>query len=141
MTELKQFKDEKMVNDAYQNLVDSDEKNQVGIDFDGVIHKNTHGFHDGTIYDEPIEGSLEAIKQLSQKFKIIVFTCKARHDRVKVNGKTGTELVWEWLNENGFGEYVAEVTAEKPRAAFYIDDKGYRFHSWSNMMETLKEQW
>ena len=34
----------------------ADENTQIGIDFDGVIHKNSKGFHDGTIYDEPIEG-------------------------------------------------------------------------------------
>ena len=36
--------------------------NQIAIDFDGVIHKNSKGYYDGTIYDEPVEGSLEAIK-------------------------------------------------------------------------------
>ena len=28
----------------------------LGLDFDGVIHKNSKGFHDGTIYDEPLDG-------------------------------------------------------------------------------------
>ena len=31
------------------------------VDFDGVIHKNSKGFHDGTIYDDPVEGTKEAL--------------------------------------------------------------------------------
>ena len=34
----------------------------IAIDFDGVIHDDYLGFHDGTIYGPPIKGSLEAIK-------------------------------------------------------------------------------
>ena len=49
-------------------------ENQIAIDFDGVIHKNSKGYYDGTIYDEPVEGSLEAIKKLSKKHDIVIFT-------------------------------------------------------------------
>ena len=60
-----------MSNKVYQSIVSSDEKNQIGVDFDGVIHSNSLGFHDGTIYDEPIEGSREALERLSKNYKII----------------------------------------------------------------------
>ena len=43
-----------------------DELTNIGIDFDGVIHKNSKGFFDGTVYDEPIKGSLEALKRISK---------------------------------------------------------------------------
>lgn len=114
-----------------------DEFSQIGVDFDGVIHKCSKGYYDGTIYDEPIEGSLEAVKMLSSKYRVIVYTAKARRDRPLVNGKTGVQLVWEWLNDKGFGEYVAEVTAEKPRAVFYIDDRAIRFVDWNQTVEEL----
>ena len=51
----------------YNTLQSKENTNQIAIDFDGVIHKNTKGFHDGTVYDEPVEGAIEAIKSLSQK--------------------------------------------------------------------------
>lgn len=117
-----------------------DETVNIGIDFDGVIHRCSKGFYDGTIYDSPVDGSLEAVKEISKKHNIVVYTAKAKPDRPLVNGKTGQELVWEWLENNGFGEYVSEVTSEKPRAAFYIDDKAYRFENWKDTMDFLSKE-
>ena len=101
----------------YNLLQKEENKKQIAIDFDGVIHKNSLGFYDGTIYDTPIEGSLQAIKQLSNNgYEVIIFTCKAKKDRPLINGKTGAELVWDWLAKFGFQEYIKSVTSEKPRA-------------------------
>lgn len=116
-----------------------DEFRQIGIDFDGVIHRCSKGYHDGTIYDDPIEGSLESIKKLSEKFEIIIYTAKARPDRPLVNGKTGIELVWEWLEIHGFKNYVKDVTSIKPRAVFYIDDRAINFKDWSSTAKKLSE--
>tara|TARA_R110002020_G_scaffold29001_1_gene91787 strand:- start:8123 stop:9100 length:978 start_codon:yes stop_codon:yes gene_type:complete len=116
-----------------------DEKINIGVDFDKVIHRCSKGFYDGTIYDSPIEGVEEALRELSEKYTLIVYTCKARKDRGLVDGKTGTQLVWEWLRNNNLNQYVSKVTAEKPRAVCYIDDKGIRFNNWKNCIEELKE--
>ena len=107
-----------------------DELKNIAVDFDGVIHKNSKGYHDGTIYDEPIEGSKESLEKLSKDYDVVLFTCKAKPDRGLVNGKTGTQLVWEWLEEHNMAQFVTKVTAEKPRAVQYIDDKGIKFTSW-----------
>ena len=122
---------------SYKKLVANEEVNQIGIDFDGVIHRNSLGYHDGTIYDPPMDGTKEALEVLSKRFSIVVYTCKAKPDRELVNGKTGTQLIWEWLRENDLDKYIKEVTSEKPRAAFYIDHKAYRFKSWTSMMNTI----
>lgn len=114
-----------------------DEKVNVGIDFDGVIHKCSKGFYDGTIYDDPVDGVAEALKQISDTFNIIVFTCKAKADRPLVNGKTGTELVWEWLEKHDLAQFVSQVTAEKPRAKYYIDDRAIRFDNWETVLEGI----
>ena len=116
-----------------------DDANNLGIDFDGVIHNYDRGFHDGTCYGEPLSGSLQALRQLSEKFRIIIFTAKAKADRPLINGKTGTELVWEWLHKYGVADCVFAVTAEKPRACLYIDDKGYRFETWSATLDFIEK--
>jgi 5'(3')-deoxyribonucleotidase len=61
--------------------------NNIAIDFDGVIHTFDKGFHDGTCYGDPIEGSLEAIKKLSEKYNIIIFTAKAKPDTIRWIGE------------------------------------------------------
>lgn len=116
-----------------------DEQINVGVDFDKVIHKCSKGFYDGTIYDEPVEGAYEALERLSQDYTVIVYTCKAKPDRGLVNGKTGTELVWEWLREQNMAQFVSKVTAEKPRARFYIDDKAIRFTDWESAFKMIEE--
>ena len=116
-----------------------DEKTNIGIDFDGVIHSASKGFHDGTIYDNPVEGSAEALKKISSKYNVIIYTCKARSDRGLINGKTGVELVWEWLQKHDMSKYVTKVTSEKPRAVAYIDDKGYNFKNWNLCLKELTD--
>ncbi len=107
-----------------------DELTNIGVDFDGVIHKNSKGFFDGTIYDEPLEGTRDSLERLSKDYNVIIFTCKSKSDRGLINGKTGTELVWEWLKKHDMDKFVTKVTAEKPRAVQYIDDKAIKFTSW-----------
>ena len=116
------------------------EMNNLAIDFDGVVHNFDKGYYDGTCYGDPIPGSLEAIKKLSKKYKIIIYTAKAKPSRPLVNGKTGIELVKEWLEKYGVLECVEEVTSEKPRAILYIDDKAYRFDKWDNTLDFIKNK-
>jgi phosphoheptose isomerase len=115
-----------------------DEQINIGIDFDGVIHKCSKGYYDGTIYDDPVEGVHEALEKISKNYTIIVNTCKAKPDRGLVDGKTGTQLVWDWLKKHNLSKYVSKVTAEKPRAVAYIDDKSIRFSNWNTCLEDLE---
>jgi len=117
-----------------------DEKINIGIDFDGVIHKCSKGYYDGTIYDDPIEGAFEALERISEKYTIIMYTAKAKPDRGLVNGQTGTELVWEWLKKHNMAQFVSKVTSEKPRAVCYIDDKGIEFNDWDSCFRRLEEK-
>ena len=116
-----------------------DEQINIGVDFDGVIHKNSKGYHDGTIYDDPVEGAREALQRLAEKYTIVMFSAKARTDRGLVNGKTGIELIWKRLEKHDMAQFVSKVTAEKPRARFYIDDKAIRFTDWESAFRDIEE--
>jgi hypothetical protein len=49
-------------------------------------------------------------------------------------------LVWEWLKKHDLNRYVSKVTAEKPRAVCYIDDKCAKFSGdWASLEEQIKE--
>jgi len=113
------------------------ESNIIAIDFDGVIHNADKGWYDGTCYGDPIYGSIESIKILAKTYRIVIFTAKAKSNRPLVNGKTGTELVKEWLEKHELCTYVSEITSEKPRAFLYIDDNGYRFENWNNTLQFI----
>lgn len=114
------------------------ELKNMAIDFDGVIHNFDKGWYDGTCYGDPLPGSIEAIKKLSKQYNIIIFTAKVKPSRPLVNGKTGHELVTEWLNKYGILDYIDEITCEKPRAQIYIDDKGYKFNTWKQTLKDIK---
>ena len=124
---LKEFKK----NTSFEN------ENTIAIDFDGVIHKNSKGFHDGTIYDKPIENVKNSLEYLSKSYKLIVYSCKANPERPLINGKTGTELIWEWLEIHSLNQYIENVTYDKPNARYYIDDKGIRFNSWDDTLRII----
>jgi hypothetical protein len=127
------------------NIKDFDElqyknnREQIAIDFDKVMHKSSKSFYDGTIYDEPIDGVDEALEKISRDYKIIIHTCKANPDRPLVDGKTGVELVWEWLKKYELHKYVTDIMYGKPNAKYYIDDKGIRFTSWSQTLKDIYE--
>lgn len=128
-----------MDKEKFLDMVKYTEKNQLGLDFDGVIHKNSKGFHDGTIYDEPLDDAVESVKYLNEilGYDLVIYTCKANPKRPLVNGKTGIELVWEWLNKHGIKDNVKDVTYIKPNAVAYIDDKGIRFNNWKDSIEEI----
>jgi hypothetical protein len=115
-----------------------EEANTVAIDFDQVIHNDCLGWHDGSIYGEPIEDSLDAVRKLSEKYTLVLFTAKAKPDRPLVDGKTGTELVWEWLEKHNIKDCFKDITAEKPRCLFYIDDKAIRFINWGQALNDVE---
>lgn len=126
--------------EQYNLLQHHENEKQIAIDFDGVIHKNSKGFHDGTVYDKPIEGAFDAIKKLRAKgYSIVIFSAKAKPDRPLVNGKTGAELIEEWLDNYQMLSYIKEVTSEKPRAIAYIDDRAVRFTNWPDVLTALED--
>jgi len=109
-------------------------KQTVAIDFDGVIHKYSKGWCGGEIYDDPIDGAIDAYFELMKKYDVVIFTAR-----------TDTEAVKRWMDkhfdfERRLGHfYEPNVTNIKPPAIVYIDDRGIRFTDWISTLEFLKE--
>lgn len=90
-------------------------------DFDGVIHGYSKGWNDGSIYDVPVKGIYELLGQLKIKnYKIVVVSTRCSTDE-------GMEAVKTWLNKYGLNGLIDEVSAIKPPAMVYIDDRAICF--------------
>nr|WSZ21185.1 hypothetical protein OH837_48940 [Streptomyces canus] len=115
----------------------------IAVDFDGVIHAYSKGWQDGTIYDPPLPGALDALKSLMDTYAVFIHTTR---DATAVAG---------WLAERGF-DTVADVDGPKhPKREFwnergallvtdrklpavaYIDDRAIRFTDWPQALDQL----
>ncbi len=124
-------------NDIKQILKEGDIHTKINktlaIDFDGVIHKYSKGFHDGTIYDPPQEGVQEALEILSKKYILACYTA-----RVNI-GAGGKEEIRLWLKKYDLLKYFSEITGMKIPAIAYIDDNAIQHTDWSSTLFSLKK--
>jgi len=126
-------------------------KNTIAIDFDGVIHKYSKGWDDGSIYDEPIKGVHNALMELRNDYWVYIFTTRNVQDVANwMNRK-----FWGEGNEMGFrtvampegikfwqGGRCGEVAVSNRKlpAEFYIDDRGIKFNGdWEETLKEIKE--
>ena len=65
------------------------EKQNLAIDFDGVIHNADKGWGNGTCYGEPLPGAIDAIKRLSEDYNIYI------DDEVELINETSTLIDYE----------------------------------------------
>jgi hypothetical protein len=45
--------------------------------------------------------------------------------------------VQEWLIKHNLNQFISEITCEKPRACYYIDDKAIEFKSWKTTLNKI----
>lgn len=99
----------------------------IAVDFDGVLHRYDTPWIDAeTIPDPPVEGAIEWLNEMATRFYVVVMTTRARTDE-------GCRAVKQWLQDHGangvgsMGVGLIDVTALKPPALVYIDDRAWRF--------------
>jgi hypothetical protein len=106
----------------------------VAVDFDGVINSYTSGWQGPTETDEPVLSAAESLQTLFNRgYKVIIFSTRA-------NTEEGVETIREYLRkltENNELADTIEITAQKPIADVYIDDRAVPFTG--DWRETLKQ--
>lgn len=94
----------------------------IAVDFDGVIHSYRTPWESARIIpDPPVPGAVEWLNAMADRFTIVIHTTR---------GKTpeGQAAVREYLARHGVRDAASiEVTAVKPPALIYLDDRAVRF--------------
>jgi len=109
----------------------------LAIDFDGVIHRYSGGWGwcEGSIYDEPMPGAIQALRELyGRGYDIVVHTARTDFDVIRT-------WLREWDNRHfpNAEAYPFKVTNLKPPAVAYIDDKAVLFTDWNAMLGQFSE--
>jgi hypothetical protein len=102
-----------------------------------AIHAYGKGWHDGTIYDPPLPGALDALRHLMEIEPVFIFTTR---DVGQVAG---------WLIGHGLSVRIGHdgpfwndtgsllVTNRKLAARVYLDDRALRFENWPQALADL----
>ncbi len=115
-------------------------------DFDGPLHQYSEGWADGTIYDPPTEGAVQAVREfLEAGWGVVIHTCRvnedASHEWVESPSLERDSEIRIWLRNWNFPEPWCDTVEiyPKPTASIYIDDRGWRWREggWPDLVRLL----
>jgi RNA polymerase subunit RPABC4/transcription elongation factor Spt4 len=130
----------------------------LALDFDGVIHRYSKGWHDGSIYDPPMPGAIDGVRCLMEYDACYVHTSRdpaqvvpwlqdnqlpaTADERCRTCARVGRTAACPHCHGTGlltFWEHRGEllVTDRKLPALAYLDDRAVRFTDWDRALLDL----
>ncbi|GAA4599933.1 hypothetical protein GCM10023194_80940 [Planotetraspora phitsanulokensis] len=111
----------------------------IAVDFDGVIHRYSQGWKDGTIYDPPMPGAIEGLRDLMTRFSVFIHTSRDAHDVAEWLASYGLETCIEGDTPVKFWTDRSQilVTNRKLPALAYLDDRAAPFTTWPAALAQL----
>lgn len=105
-------------------------KKTIVFDFDGVIHKYSKGWQDGSIYDEPNYEVVDVINKLRfNNYEVVIVSTRCSTEQ-------GVTEMINWLNK--YNIEVDRIDKHKPPALVYIDDRAICFDSdYHNLLNEI----
>lgn len=112
----------------------------IALDFDGVIHRYSKKWHDGTCYDVPMEGTSEALKELMKYHTVFIFSTRSPEQISDWMSVNLPEFKTEIITTLGFWqkEGILGITNLKLPAMIYVDDRGLRFTNWKDTLNYVR---
>lgn len=106
----------------------------VAFDFDGVVHRNGKLWKGvAIIEDVPNPGIPELFRKLKDAgYSIVIHTCRALTP-------DGRRAVVHWLTAHHMIELIDNVTALKPIARCYVDDRAIRFEGCEGLLNAIEQ--
>lgn len=108
-------------------------KRTLAIDFDDTLHdtKHTRWTGIGKARGSMISYAAKHLHDLSKDYKIVIYSCRAVHP-------DGVEAIRKFCVRNNIP--FDAITATKPIAALYIDDKALQFTTWAETVRQIRKR-
>lgn len=114
----------------------------IAIDFDGVIHRYSKGWHDGTAYDPPMDGAIEYIQKLMQEYCVYVFSTRDPGQITNWLAMNAHEIHTEIIPPDAkfwSTPGVLGVAQHKVVAFVWLDDRALRFEgNWERAYMSIQ---
>jgi len=78
-----------------------------------------------------VRGAASAMRELGRSYRLTIYSCRAAHP-------DGVVAIRKFCARHGIP--YDDIATNKPAAAMYIDDHGYKFNAWTPTLRDVRLQ-